>query len=144
MEDYGKILLWKMLGQRSAVTFQNLFSKPRRSTCFNKMCFLSTERKRGHGKGLVVKNVRVPAARSVSAAPTPTADGCPRLHHPSTQTCASAHLRSTPRRRLTNRGARRHRKNYSLGDFPHSLNHSFYFRLQHRVQKADRHHPTSH
>lgn len=68
-EDYVKILLLKMLGQSSAVTFKSLFSKPRRSTCFNKMCFLFNECKRGHRKGLEASNIEVSAVCYVSTAP---------------------------------------------------------------------------
>lgn len=143
MEDYVKILLLKMLGQSSAVTFKSLFSKPRRSTCFNKMCFLFNECKRGHRKGLEASNIEVSAVCHVSTAPTTTAAGCPYVEHRSPQTCASSHLHFGPHRRPTKHGALCHRKNYSLSDFPVSLN-LFYLQLQHHVKKADRNHPTSH
>lgn len=112
-----------MLGQSSAVTFKSLFSKPHRSTCVNKMCFLFNECKREHRKGLKASNIWVSAVCYVSTAPTTTAAGCPYLDHPSPETCPSSHLHFTPQRRPTNHRTYYHRKNYSLSDFPISLNH---------------------
>ena len=79
----------------------------------------------------------------VSTAPTTTAAGCPYLDHPSPQTCPFLHLHVISRKRPTTHRAHRHRKNYSLSDFPISLNH-FYLQLQHCIKKADKNHPTSH
>jgi len=79
MKDYIKMLLLKMLGQSSVVTFKSLFSKPWRSTCFNKMCFLLNECKRGCRKALSASNVRESAACSVSTVPTTTTASCPLL-----------------------------------------------------------------
>lgn len=112
-----------MLGQSSAVTFKSLFSKPCRSTCINKMCFLLNKCKRGHRKGFRDSNIWVSAVCYVSAAATTTAAGCPYSEHPSRQSCASSHLHLILQRRPTNHGARPHRKNYPLRDFPISLNH---------------------
>lgn len=81
MEDYVKILLLKMLGQSSAITFKSHAGQHVLIKCV----FFSINVKKGHRKGLEASNISVSAVCYVSTAPTTIAVGCPYLDHPSPQ-----------------------------------------------------------